>query len=198
MKLNYLSSKVIQAAINIHKELGPGLLESVYQACMVIELKNMGTKVKPEVPLPIYYRGQRVHEEGFRIDLLVEDVIIVELKSVEKVRNVHKKQLLTYLRLAKKPLGLLINFNEALLKHGITRIINTSYAGIQKNSVGSECPSPVARIRAPTFYGLIMSMMYHLNTRTEKNQSERSISLQEGIARYAGAKSRLRKDFEVW
>jgi len=135
MKLNYLSSKVIQAAINIHKELGPGLLESVYQACMVIELKNMGTKVKSEVPLPIYYRGQRVHEEGFRIDLLVEDVIIVELKSVEKVRNVHKKQLLTYLRLAKKALGLLTNFNEALLKHEITLIINTSYAGIQKNSV---------------------------------------------------------------
>ncbi len=113
MKLNYLSSKVIQAAINIHKELGPGLLESVYQACMVIELKNMGTKVKPEVPLPIYYRGQRVHEEGFRIDLLVEDVIIVELKSVEKVRNVHKKQLLTCLRLAKNPLGSdLVNFDR--------------------------------------------------------------------------------------
>ena len=91
---------------------------------MVIELKNMGTKVRSEVPVPIFYRGQRVHEEGFRIDLLVENTIIVELKSVEKVRAVHKKQLLTYLRLAKKPLGLLINFNETLLKDGITRIIN--------------------------------------------------------------------------
>ena len=84
----------------------------------------MGIKVEYEVPLPIFYRGQRVHEEGFRLDLLVEDTIIVELKSVEKVQDLHKKQLLTYLRLAKKPLGLLINFNEVLLKNGITRIIN--------------------------------------------------------------------------
>ena len=124
MQLNYLSSKIIQAAISVHKELGPGLLETVYQICMVIELKGMGLKVQSEVSLPIYYREQRVHEEGFRIDLLVEDMIIVELKSVEKVKNVHKKQLLTYLRLAKKPLGLLLNFNEAVLKDGITRIIN--------------------------------------------------------------------------
>jgi GxxExxY protein len=91
---------------------------------MVIELRYMGIKLRYEVPLPIFYRGQRVHEEGFRLDLLVEDTIIVELKSVEKVQEVHKKQLLTYLRLAKKPLGLLINFNEVLLKDGITRIIN--------------------------------------------------------------------------
>ena len=85
----------------------------------------MEIRIKSEVPLPIYYRGQRVHEAGFRLDLLVEDTVIVELKSVEKVLNVHKKQLLTYLRLAKKPLGLLINFNETVLKDGITRIINT-------------------------------------------------------------------------
>ena len=77
------------------------------------------------MPLPICYRNQKVHKEGFRIDLLVENKIIVELKSVENVQDVHKKQLLTYLRLAKKPLGLLINFNEATLKKGITRIINT-------------------------------------------------------------------------
>ena len=124
MDLNQISSQVIKAAINVHKSLGPGLLESVCQSCMVIELKNMGIKVRSEVPVPIFYRGQRVHEEGFRIDLLVENTIIVELKSVEKVQAVHKKQLLTYLRLAKKPLGLLINFNETLLKDGITRIIN--------------------------------------------------------------------------
>ena len=84
----------------------------------------MGTNVQSEVPLPIFYRGEKVHEEGFRLDLLVEDTIIVELKSVEKVQDIHKKQLLTYLRLANKPLGLLINFNETLLKDGITRIIN--------------------------------------------------------------------------
>jgi len=91
---------------------------------MVIELRYMGINVQSEVPLPIFYRGEKVHEEGFRLDLLVEDTIIVELKSVEKVQAVHKKQLLTYLRLANKPLGLLINFNEALLKDGISRIIN--------------------------------------------------------------------------
>ncbi len=125
MELNQLSSQIIKAAIRVHKELGPGLLESVYQACMLIELKDMGIDVQSEVPLPIFYRGRKVKEDGFRLDQLVENTIIVELKSVEKVQDVHKKQLLTYLRLAKKPLGLLINFNESLLKNGITRIINT-------------------------------------------------------------------------
>ena len=124
MELNQLSSQIIKAAINVHKELDPGLIESVYQSCMVIELRGMGVKVQSEVPLPIFYREQRVHEEGLRLDLLVEDTIILELKSVDKVHDVHKKQLLTYLRLANKPLGLLINFNESLLKDGITRIIN--------------------------------------------------------------------------
>jgi GxxExxY protein len=127
MQLNYLSSKIIQAAINVHKELGPGLLESVYQTCMLIELKIMELQIQAEVPLPVIYRGQQVHKEGFRLDLLVEDTVIVEIKSVEKVRDVHKKQLLTYLRLAEKPLGLLMNFNQPVLKHGITRIINTSH-----------------------------------------------------------------------
>lgn len=126
--LNRLSSQIIKAAITVHKELGPGLLESVYQRGMVIELKKMGRKVQAEVPVRIFYRGQEIHEEGFRIDLLVEGIVIVEVKSVEKVRDVHKKQLLTYLRLANKPLGLLINFNEVLLRHGISRIINTQPA----------------------------------------------------------------------
>jgi len=125
MDLNQLSSLIIKAAINVHKELGPGLLETVYQACMIIELKNMGIKVQSEVPVEIFYNGQKINDQGFRIDLLVNDTIVVELKSVEQVRDVHKKQLLTYLRLADKPLGLLINFNEVLLKNGITRIINT-------------------------------------------------------------------------
>jgi GxxExxY protein len=124
MDLNQLSSDIIKAAINVHKELGPGLLESVYQACMIIELQNLGKKVLEEVPVSFLYRDQIINREGFRIDLLVEDSIIVELKSVEKIKEVYKKQLLTYLRLAKKPLGLLINFNEVLLKDGIIRIIN--------------------------------------------------------------------------
>jgi len=126
MELNHLSSQVIKAAINIHKELGPGLLESVYHSCMVIELNYLDIGVQSEVALPIYYRGEEIHKAGFRIDLLVEDTIIVELKSVEQVKNVHKKQLLTYLRLAQKPLGLLLNFNECVLRDGIKRIINTN------------------------------------------------------------------------
>ena len=126
MEMNRLSSQVIKAAINVHKELGPGLLESVYHSCMIIELSNMDIAVQSEVALPIYYRGKKIHKEGFRLDLLVEDTIVVELKSVEKVQNVHKKQLLTYLRLAQKPLGLLLNFNECMLRDGISRIINTN------------------------------------------------------------------------
>ncbi len=132
IELNLLSARVIEAAINVHSELGPGLLESVYNSCMIIELRAMGVDVKAEMPIPVIYRGQKVSEEGFRVDLLVENKIVVELKSVENLQPVHKKQLLTYLKLAKKPLGLLINFNERLLKDGITRIINQK----QKNAEG--------------------------------------------------------------
>jgi GxxExxY protein len=124
MELNQLSSTIIKAAIHIHKELGPGLLESVYQSCMIIELKHMGLSVKAEVLCPIKYRDQEISNQGFRLDILVEDTVIIELKSVNAIKNVYKKQLLTYLRLTNKPLGLLINFNEALLKDGITRVIN--------------------------------------------------------------------------
>ena len=124
MNLNQISSNIIEAAINIHSELGPDLLESVYLSCLVVELKQMGMKVEAEKPCPVVYRGQRINDQGYRIDLLVEDGVVVELKSVEKVRNVHKKQLLTYLRLSNKSLGLLINFNENLLKNGITRVVN--------------------------------------------------------------------------
>ena len=124
MKLNYITSCIIQAAINVHKVLGPGLLESVYQKCMVIELEEMGLKVEIEVELPVSYGGRKITDLGFRLDLLVESAVVVELKSVEEIKPVHKKQLLTYLRLAKKDLGLLINFNEVLLKRGIYRIAN--------------------------------------------------------------------------
>lgn len=124
-QLNEISSRIIKAAINVHKELRPGLLESVYQSAMLIELKAIDIELQSEVPLPVYYRGVKVSEEGFRLDLLVNDTVIVELKSVETITKVHKKKLLTYLRLAKKPLGLLINFNEVMLKNGITRIINS-------------------------------------------------------------------------
>lgn len=124
MDINHLSSKVIKAAINVHKELGPGLLESVYQACMDIELRGMGLGVQTEVSVPIRFKGKEINGLNFRIDLLIENKLVVELKSVNQVNDVHKKQLLTYLKLSQNPLGLLINFNEVLLKDGITRIIN--------------------------------------------------------------------------
>ena len=125
MDLNEISSKVIGAAIAVHNELGPGLLESVYNACMAIELQSRGMRVASEVALPIMYRGQKISENGLRIDLLVENTIVVELKSIEEILPVHKKQLFTYLRLANKPVGLLINFNNILLKDGIIRIVNS-------------------------------------------------------------------------
>ena len=124
MELNELSSEIINAAITVHRELGPGLFESVYQSCMIVEFAGRNIKVASGLPVPVFYRGIKVHDEGFRLDLLVEDIIIVELKSVEKVQPVHKKQLLTYLRLMKKPLGLLINFNENKLIDGVTRVAN--------------------------------------------------------------------------
>lgn len=105
MEINQLSSRIIRAAINVHRELGPGLLESVYQACLAIELGEMGLAVKTEVPIPIIFRGRKITDQGFQIDLLVEDLIVVELKSVDQVKDVHKKQLLTYLKLTRKPLG---------------------------------------------------------------------------------------------
>ena len=126
MQLNFLTSQIIQAAINVHKGLGPGLLESVYQQCMLIELvEEMRLNTRSEVDVPVTYRGRRIDGLGYRLDLLVEEAIIVELKSVENVNNLHKKQLLTYLRLMNKELGLLINFNVPLLKDGINRIANS-------------------------------------------------------------------------
>lgn len=104
-ELDKLSSHVIKAAINVHKELGPGLLESIYQSSMVIELGFMGFKVESEVPLQVSYRGRNILDGGLRLDLPVEDTIVVELKSVEKIQPVHKKQLMTYIKLANKPWG---------------------------------------------------------------------------------------------
>jgi GxxExxY protein len=124
MDLNTISSEIISGAVAVHRELGPGLLESVYQSCMIVELHKRKFAFQSEVAFPVLYRGIMVNEEGFRLDLLVENTVIVELKSVEKVLPVHHKQLLTYLRLTKKPLGLLINFNETKLVDGITRIAN--------------------------------------------------------------------------
>ncbi len=124
-KLNELSKRVIGAAIRVHRELGPGLLESVYQRCLFIELQSLGIEAEVEVPVEVKYRGQLIDDMGYRLDLLVEGCLILELKSVETLKPVHKKQLLTYLKITGNRLGLLINFNEVLLCDGITRIANS-------------------------------------------------------------------------
>jgi len=122
--LNKLSEKIIGIAIEVHRELGPGLLESVYQRCLVIALRDAGLRVDEQKDVPIIFRENMITESGYRLDILVEDLIIIELKSVKVLTDLDKKQLLTYLRLMKKKLGLLINFNAILLKDGIKRIAN--------------------------------------------------------------------------
>ena len=120
--LNSVSEKIIGAAIEVHKELGPGLLESVYEACLYHELKKQGVSVDCQVDLPIIYKGE-ITNKTYRIDMLVENCVIVELKSVDTVNPIHEAQLLTYMKLLNINLGLLINFNVELLKNGIKRRI---------------------------------------------------------------------------
>ena len=122
-RLQQLSNAVIGAAIEVHRELGPGLLESVYEACLRVELESKGLKVETQIDLPLIYKGQAIDKE-FRIDMLVENAIIVELKAVEILKPLHEVQLLTYMKLANVHLGLLINFNVPILKEGIKRKIN--------------------------------------------------------------------------
>jgi GxxExxY protein len=123
MHINEISGAVVDAALGIHSELGPGLLESVYEVLLAYELKERGFHIERQVAVPIQFRGIQF-DEGYRLDILDENLVVVEIKSVEEVSSVHKKQLLTYLRLTKKPLGLLLYFNVDLMKHGITRIAN--------------------------------------------------------------------------
>ena len=123
MTENAIAKEIVDAAFRIHTALGPGLLESVYDAVLSYELGRRGLRIARQHPIPVVYENIRI-DTGFRADLIVEDKVIVEIKSVEVVVPVHKKQLLTYLRLADKRLGLLINFQVALIKDGITRIVN--------------------------------------------------------------------------
>jgi GxxExxY protein len=115
--------KIIGAAIEMHRVLGPGLLESAYEAALAHDLRELGLKISTQVPMPLVYKGIR-QEVGFRIDLLVEDKVVVEIKSLERLAPVHYAQVLTYLRLSEKRLALLINFNTKVLKDGIFRIVN--------------------------------------------------------------------------
>ena len=120
---NELSRKIIGCAIEVHKQLGPGLLESAYQECLYYELKQSGLKVTKEKPMPIVYKEVKLNH-GYRIDLLVEEKVVIEIKTVEAFNDVHTAQVLTYLRLGKYKLGLLLNFHTTILKNGIKRIIN--------------------------------------------------------------------------
>jgi len=117
-----LTGKIIECSINVHRELGPGLLESTYEQCLFFELTENNIRCKTQVALPVIYKGNNI-DCGYRIDMIVEDRVIVELKSVEHLDPIHTAQLMTYMKLANIKLGLLINFNVKLLKNGIKRVI---------------------------------------------------------------------------
>ncbi len=123
MSENEISSKIIGAAIEVHKQLGPGLLESTYETCLTYELKQMGLDVKQQQALPVVYKEVKL-DAGYRIDLLVENKVIVEIKSVDALADIHTAQLLTYLKLKDLKLGLLINFNSVRVIDGLKRILN--------------------------------------------------------------------------
>ena len=123
-EINRISGIIVDCAVKVHKELGPGLLESIYRACLVEELVTRGLTVRIEVPMPVYYNGRKL-EAGYRADLLVNDLVIVEIKANEAITPVHQAQVLTYLKLSGKRLGLLLNFHVALMKDGIRRYVLT-------------------------------------------------------------------------
>ena len=123
MELNVISGEIVDSAIMVHTALGPGLLESAYLACLQYELKSRGLRVRSQVPLPVVYREVRL-KVGYRIDLVVEGLVVVELKAVSKLHPIHEAQLLSYLKLSGRKLGLLMNFHEKSMKNGIRRMIN--------------------------------------------------------------------------
>lgn len=122
-RLNWITENIIRAAIEVHRALGPGLLESAYEACLAFELSQRGLKVEQQKPLPVVYRDVKL-ECGYCIDLLVEDSVIVEIKAVDALMPIHQAQLLSYLRLSGCKVGLLINFNVKILKNGLRRVVN--------------------------------------------------------------------------
>ena len=122
-RLNKVTETIIGAAMTVHRALGPGLLESAYEACILHELTQAGLKVVQQKPLPIIYKGVTL-DCGYRLDLMVEDEVIVEIKAIEKLLPIHTAQLISYLKLAGCNVGLLINFNVEVLKHGIQRVVS--------------------------------------------------------------------------
>jgi GxxExxY protein len=123
MELNDITAAIVDSSLKVHTELGPGLLESAYEACLMHELRKRGIQVRNQVDQPVHYDGI-VIDVGYRLDLLVEDTVIVELKSVDAIAPIHKAQLLSYLKLSKKKIGLLLNFNVDRMKDGINRLAN--------------------------------------------------------------------------
>ncbi|MDR1705756.1 MAG: GxxExxY protein [Clostridiales bacterium] len=123
-ELNGLTKGIIGVAIEVHRELGPGLLDRVYKQCLRIALEQAGYSIIADLRLPVMFRGQYIDSEGYSLDLLVNDTVVLEIKSVSSLTLLHEKQLSTYLRLADKPCGLLLNFNTAFLKEGIKRSMN--------------------------------------------------------------------------
>ena len=123
LKGDQLTSEIIGSAIEVHRNLGPGLLESTYEECMVFELKQRDLIISRQHEIPILYKGNRL-EQNYRIDLLVNNHVIVELKSIKKIEPIHNAQLLTYLKLANIKYGLLLNFNVSIMTHGIRRLLN--------------------------------------------------------------------------
>jgi GxxExxY protein len=122
-QLNTLSNVIIGAALRVHGELGPGMLESAYEACLTFELTDLGLRIERQKPLPLIYGGHRL-DCGYRVDMIVENCVVIEVKAVERLEKVHSAQLLSYLRQLKLKLGLLINFNVKWLQDGIKRVVN--------------------------------------------------------------------------
>ena len=142
--INALSYRVIGCAIAVHQELGPGLLERAYVLAMAEELKLEGIARRLDVPVPVFYRGKSLGC-GYRMDMLVADAIVLELKSVNGIADIHQKQLMSYLKIAKLPLGLLINFNVSLLRDGITRVINLSRNATNQSPKDADLTDQPAR-----------------------------------------------------
>lgn len=122
-RLDSITRRIIGAAIEVHRRLGPGLLESAYETCLAYELREVGFKIEQQKPLPIVYKDVKL-DCGYRLDLVVEDSVIVEVKAVEQLAPIHDAQLLSYLRLSEKRVGLIINFHVRVLKNGLKRIVN--------------------------------------------------------------------------
>ena len=158
---NDLTDKIIGAAIEVHRRLGPGLLEAVYEECLCYELSQAGLKFQRQMHLPITYKGIKF-ESAYKMDLVVEDAIVIEIKAIEEMLPIHSAQLLTYLKSSNKRVGLLINFNVPILKTGLKRIVN-HYSG----------PRPTPNVSAPSaFDSLALPSSPHLSPRLRDSASK--------------------------